>query len=106
MGRSRSPLIGGQSREGILPVVYAAERPAAAIRGVINFAGGWTGERCDRSGNSFNASTFAEAGRRARLPMLWLYAQEDRSYEAAAIRRYHDAFAQAGGLFPAFDGGG
>jgi hypothetical protein len=37
--------------------VYAAEHPAAAILGVINFAGGWTGERCDRSGNSFNAAS-------------------------------------------------
>ena len=104
-------LIGGQSRGGILSVAYAAERPAVRIQGVINFAGGWTGDRCDRSGDSFNAATFAAAGRRARVPMLWLYAEEDRYYPAAAIRRYHDAFAQAGGtatfhLFPAFDGDG
>jgi dienelactone hydrolase len=43
--------------------------------------------------------------------MLWLYAEEDRYYPAAAIRRYHNAFAQAGGtatfhLFPAFGGDG
>jgi dienelactone hydrolase len=104
-------LIAGQSRGGILSVAYAAERPAAPIQGAINFAGGWTGDRCERSGDSFNASTFAAAGRRARVPMLWLYAEDDRYDPAAAIRRYHDAFAQAGGtatfhLFPAFGSDG
>ena len=43
--------------------------------------------------------------------MLWLYAEEDGYYSAARIRRYHEAFVQAGGvatfhLFPAFGGDG
>ena len=42
--------------------------------------------------------------------MLWLYAEEDRYYSAAWVRRYHEAFTQAGGvatfrLFPAFADG-
>ena len=43
--------------------------------------------------------------------MLWLYAEEDRYYSAEWIRRYYEAFAQAGGvatfrLFPAFGADG
>ena len=103
-------LIAGQSRGGILSVAYAAERPGA-VRGVINFAGGWTSQRCDDGGRGFNPTTFAAAGGRTRIPMLWLYAEEDGYYSAAWIRRYHEAFAQAGGvatfhLFPSFGGEG
>jgi dienelactone hydrolase len=103
-------LLAGQSRGGILSVAYAAER-SGTVRGVINFAGGWTSQRCDDGGRGFNQATFASAGGRTRIPMLWLYAEEDGYYSAPWIRRYHEAFAQAGGvatfhLFPAFGGDG
>lgn len=103
-------VVAGQSRGGILSVAYAAERPAAA-RAVINFAGGWTGDGCDRYGEGFNAPTFAAAGQRVRVPMLWLYAEGDSYYGVASIRRYHEAFARAGGtatfrLFPDFGSDG
>jgi dienelactone hydrolase len=102
-------MMGGISRGGILSVVYAAERPDV-VRGVINFVGGWTGDGCDRYGN-FNEQTFYQAGRRARIPTLWLYAENDRYYTPDSIRRYHKAFVQGGGaaafhLFPAFGGDG
>jgi dienelactone hydrolase len=103
-------VIAGQSRGGLLSVAYAAERPGT-VRGVINFAGGWTSQRCDDAGPGFNEVTFAAAGGRTRMPMLWLYAEQDAYYSAPRIRRYHEAFAQAGGratfrLFPAFGGDG
>ena len=103
-------VIAGQSRGGILSVAYAAER-SGTVRGVINFAGGWTSQRCDEGGRSFNQPTFASAGGGTRIPMLWLYAEEDRYYSSAWIRRYQEAFAQAGGvatfhLFPAFGADG
>lgn len=102
-------MMGGISRGGILSVVYAAERPGT-VRGVINVVGGWTGDGCDRYGN-FNEQTFYQAGRRARIPTLWLYAENDRYYTPTSIRTYHKAFVQAGGdaafhLFPAFGGDG
>ena len=107
---SRRVLVGGQSRGGMLSVVYAAERPGS-VRGVINFAGGWTSQRCDVDGRGFNHATFALAGSRGRVPMLWLYAEQDSYYAPARIRGYHDAFTRAGGeatlhVFPAFDGDG
>jgi dienelactone hydrolase len=103
-------VVAGQSRGGILSVAYAAER-SGTVRGVINFAGGWTSQRCDEGGPGFNHATFASAGGRTGIPMLWLYAEEDRYYSAASIRRYHEAFTQTGGvatfhLFPAIGGDG
>ena len=103
-------LVGGQSRGGILSVAYASKRPEL-IQAVINFAGGWTSDGCDRYGPSFNEAKFAAAGHLARMPMLWLYADNDRYYLAESIRRYHQSFTQAGGaatfhLFPAFGADG
>ena len=88
-------LLGGMSRGGLLSVVHPSRRPTTA-RGVLNFAGGWTVERCDaRIG--FNADTFSAAGRAARLPMLWLYSENDRNYGPASVRAYHEGFVRAGG---------
>jgi dienelactone hydrolase len=103
-------LVAGQSRGGLLSVAYAAARPGT-VRGVIDWAGGWTTDRCDEGGRGFNEAAFASGGDRIRAPTLWLYAEGDRLYAAPWIRRYHEAFAQAGGvatfhLFPAFDGDG
>lgn len=96
-------LLGGMSRGGLLSVLYPSQRRTKA-RAVINFAGGWTVERCDRT-TRFNADTFAEAGRAGKLPMLWLYSENDRNYGPGAVQSYHRAFIQGGGtaelrLFP------
>ena len=88
-------LLGGMSRGGLLAVVYPSRR-AVAARGVVTFAGGWTVERCDDR-TRFNEDTFAEAGRTARLPMLWLYSENDRNYGPAAVGAYHQGFVRAGG---------
>jgi dienelactone hydrolase len=100
-------LIAGQSRGGLLAVVYAGWRPEA-VRGVINFVGGWMSE-----GYMPDANTrfFREAARQATVPMLWLYADHDPFYSATTIRRYRAAFEEAGGhgpfsLFPDIGGNG
>jgi dienelactone hydrolase len=87
-------LMAGQSRGGYLSVVYAARgRHRDRLRAVVNFAGGWSGERCgDR-----NSPGYADAGARSRLPMLWLYGAGDRYYSDSAIRGYFEAFEKAGG---------
>jgi dienelactone hydrolase len=102
-------VMAGQSRGGMLSVVYAAQRPGR-VRGVVNFSGGWTGHWCDAS-TSFNEDTFASAGRSRTVPMLWLYSENDRYYGPDAIATYHRAFTRSGGnaalqLFPPIGGDG
>lgn len=88
-------LLGGMSRGGFLAVTYPSRRQTKA-RGVINFAGGWTAERCDNA-IRFNGDGFAAAGRGGTLPTLWLYSENDRNYRAGAVRSYDRAFTLAGG---------
>ena len=88
-------LLGGMSRGGFLSILYASTRSTGA-RGVINFAGGWTVEACDQR-IRFHEQMLASAGRAAKLPMLWLYSENDRNYGPDAVRAYHRAFTGAGG---------
>ncbi|HXH13386.1 MAG TPA: alpha/beta fold hydrolase [Alphaproteobacteria bacterium] len=89
-------LIGGQSRGGLLAVVYAGRRPET-VKGVINFVGGWMSEGCVPDANT---RFFRDAARQATVPMLWLYADQDPYYSATTIRRYRAAFEEAGGRGP------
>jgi dienelactone hydrolase len=100
-------VIGGASRGGLLAVVYAGRRPEA-VAGVINFVGGWMGERCVPD---VNGRFVRDAAKTAAVPMLWLYADHDPYYSAPEIRRYRAAFEEAGGqgpfyLFPEIGGNG
>jgi hypothetical protein len=71
----------------------ARGRHGDRLRAVVNFAGGWTGQRYgDR-----NSPGYADAGGRSRLPMLWLYAEGDSYYSPFAIRGHFEAFEKAGG---------
>jgi dienelactone hydrolase len=96
-------VLGGMSRGALLSVLYPSVRRLTP-RGVINFAGGWTPDWCDGRAR-FNEQMFARAGR-VTLPMLWLYAENDRNYGPSSIHTYHRAFTKSGGaadlrLFPA-----
>jgi dienelactone hydrolase len=100
-------VIGGQSRGGLLAVVYAGRQPEA-VQGVINFVGGWMSAGCVPDAN---ARFFRAAGKTAAVPMLWLYADQDPYYSATTINDYRAAFEQAGGqgpfyLFPEVGGNG
>jgi len=88
-------VLGGMSRGGLLSVAYAARRGTTA-RGVLNFAGGWTAEFCERR-IGFNARAFGERRIPSQIPNLWLYAENDRNYGPTYIRAAHAAFVKAGG---------
>lgn len=90
--RSGKVLLAGQSRGGFLAVHYAGLKPADVL-GVVNFSGGWYPY------GPVTTPYYANAGRGAAgmVPQLWLYADNDRLYEAALIREYHTAFTDAGG---------
>ena len=102
-------LIGGQSRGGLLSIVYAGTHPER-FGGVINFVGGWVGERC-REMEVIHTAMFRRGGS-FRNPTLWLYGENDSTYGIAHSRNSFDAFVAEGGkgsfrsysLGPAKDG--
>jgi dienelactone hydrolase len=85
-------LLAGQSRGGFLAMHYAGLKPDE-VMGVVNFSGGWYPY------GPVTTPYYANAGRGAagKVPQLWLYADNDRLYEEALIREYHQAFTAAGG---------
>jgi len=88
-------LIGGQSRGGVLSVAYAGMRPEQTL-GVINFVGGWFGEKYP--GAELVNQTLFERGARYGRPTIWLYGQGDRYYSIGHSRKNFAAFENAGGL--------
>ncbi len=104
-------MIGGQSRGGILSVVYAGTRPEV-FDGVINFVGGWMSDSC-ASPQLINTVSFR---RGATYPQntLWLYGFNDPFYSLSHSQSNFDTFIQAGGKgefktfspFPGFNGHG
>ncbi len=95
-------LIGGQSRGGALAVAYAGMRPEQTL-GVVNFVGGWFGEKYP--GAELVNQTLFERGARYGHPTLWLYGQGDIYYSLDHSRKNFAAFQKTGGqgTFIAFD---
>ncbi len=91
---SKQMLIGGQSRGGILSIVYAGTRPEH-FNGAINFVGGWIGERCSET-EAINTVTF-KRGAGFKKPTLWLYGENDSCFSLVHSKKNFDAFITAGG---------
>lgn len=87
-------LIGGHSKGGILSMALAAKWPDRYI-GVINFVGGWVGERCETA-EEINTRTFSRSATFPRAT-LWLYGEGDPIYRMAHSRKNFEAFLFAGG---------
>lgn len=87
----------GISAGGFASVALAA-RPPPGLDAVISFAGG-RGSRSDNDVCSPDAlvAAFASYGKTARVPMLWIYAQNDKYFGPDLARRMHAAFIGAGG---------
>jgi dienelactone hydrolase len=85
-------LLAGQSHGGFLALHYAGLKPGE-VMGVVNFSGGWYPY------GPVTTQYYANAGSGAtdKVPQLWLYADNDRLYDEALIREYHQAFVAAGG---------
>jgi hypothetical protein len=65
---------------------------------VINFAGG-RGSRGDRNvcGADAQVEAFGVFGQTARVPMLWVYAENDQYFWPELAQRFHAAFQASGG---------
>ena len=91
---SKRMLIGGQSRGGLLSIVYAGAHPER-FNAVINFVGGWVGQRCTEM-EEMHANIF-KRGADFQKPTLWLYGENDSTYGIAHSRMNFDSFIAEGG---------
>lgn len=87
----------GQSAGGFASIALAAD-PPPELTAVISFAGG-RGSRgendvCDEDRL---VEAFGTLGRTARVPMLWVYSENDLYFRPELARRFHEAFLKPGG---------
>ena len=87
----------GRSAGGLASIALAADAPSG-LAAVINFAGG-RGSRGDRDvcGADAQAEAFGVLGRTARVPMLWVYSENDLYFWPELAQRFHAAFQASGG---------
>lgn len=93
-------LLGGQSRGGALSIAFAGMHNKA-IKGVINFVGGWSGELCE-SAQEINHNIFKRGGS-FKGDTIWLYGQQDVFYSIEHSRNNFGAFKDAGGKGEFYD---
>ena len=87
-------LLAGQSRGGILSIAYAGVHPDMFV-GVVNFVGGWIGDRCPNA-TTINTTTFKRGAKFQKLT-LWLYGDQDPFYSLSHSKTNFAAFLAAGG---------
>jgi dienelactone hydrolase len=113
VARDRAVVV-GQSFGGTTAITVASLGPNG-VRGAINFAGGGGGNPDTRPENPCGQPAlkrlFADYGRTARIPTLWIYTENDKYFGAKLPRVWFDAFKAAGGvgeyaLFPAIGDNG
>jgi len=87
----------GRSAGGFASIALSAD-PPPGLAAVINFAGG-RGSRADNEvcDEAALVRAFAALGKTSRIPMLWVYAGNDKFFGPELARRMHAAFTAAGG---------
>ncbi|MDV5167608.1 alpha/beta hydrolase family protein [Photobacterium rosenbergii] len=89
-------LLSGNSRGGILSLVYASQHPED-FAGVINFSGGWVGDTCNTGALSQNIEIFKNAAHKLKIPTLFIYGHNDPYYSDLTIQSFVTAYEDAGG---------
>lgn len=89
-------IVAGNSRGGILSLVYASHQPEK-VAGVVNFSGGWVGDVCNIQGQSQNISIFENSGKSYTKPALFIYGRNDSYYADDTITKQAEAFNHSGG---------
>jgi dienelactone hydrolase len=87
----------GVSTGGFAQVALTAD-PPPGLKAAISFAGGRGGDgklhNCNEDGI---VSAFHGFGKKSRLPMLWIYSENDKWFPPELARKFDAAFRQAGG---------
>jgi dienelactone hydrolase len=87
----------GRSAGGFATVALTAKPPAGLVAG-ISFAGGRGSPAKDElcsPGDLINA--FRAFGKKSRVPMLWVYAQNDHFFSPQVAAEFYQAFTAEGG---------
>lgn len=101
----------GVSAGGLAMVGLAADPPPGLIA-AIDFAGGRGSRRPDFVCNSDElVRSFSYFGGRAKVPMLWIYSQNDHFFAPYLAQRFYESFSSAGGkatflMVPPFENDG
>ena len=99
--RRTGVLVVGQSAGGWGAIALASRNPAG-VSAVISFAGGRGGRSNDKANTNCAPNLLVESagafGRGARVPTLWIYAENDSYFGPALSRRMVDAYRAAGGI--------
>ena len=94
-------LVVGQSFGGMTAVAVAAQAPPGVVA-AINFAGGGGGNPKTQPGRPCGPAQLerlaADYGASARLPMLWVYTENDRYFGPDLPKAWFEAFRKAGGV--------
>ncbi len=100
----------GQSAGGWGSIALSSLNPRQ-VKAIITFAAGRGGHVDGKPNNNCAHDKLVEAaaefGRTSRVPMLWLYIENDTFFGPALSKRMHEAFTDSGGraeyhLLPAF----
>ncbi len=88
----------GVSAGGLATIALTADNPPPGLLAAISFAGG-RGSTADNTVCDENAlvSTFATLGKTSRVPMLWIYAENDHFFNPKLAERFLKAFNSNGG---------
>ena len=93
-------LLVGQSMGGAATVALAAKNPAGVVA-AVNFAGGGGGDPVGRPGvpcrSELMQKLYASYGAIARVPVLWLYSENDKYWGKQLPQAWFGAFSKAGG---------
>ncbi len=88
----------GVSTGGFAQVALTAN-PPSGLKAAISFAGGRGGDghlhNCDEGGI---VSAFRSFGKKSRVPMLWIYSENDQWFPPELARKFDAAFRQGGGI--------
>ena len=111
---AKDVIVVGQSAGGWAAIALSSLNPPP-VKAIITFAAGRGGRVDGKPNNNCGPDRLVEAtgefGRTSRVPMLWIYIENDTFFGPALSKRMHEAFTAAGGkaeyhLLPPFDGEG
>ena len=93
-------IVVGQSGGGWGAIAFSSLNPSS-VRAIITFAAGRGGRVDGKPNNNCAPDKLVEEtaafGRTSRIPMLWIYAENDTYFGPELAKRMHEAFAAAGG---------